>query len=131
MKVLVDTNIFVYLYDLRDQTKRERALAALAADQEIVISTQVLIEVHAVLQRKLGYSRAEAADVIALMDYPTVSTDRVLVERAAGLAAAHDLSIFDAMIVEAAAASGCAELWTEDLATGATIRGVRIVNPLA
>lgn len=130
MKVLVDTNIFVYIYDHHDQLKRERALKALSSKQEIVISTQVLVEMHAVLQRKLGYSRTEAANALTLMDYPTIATDRELVERAADLASAHDLSIFDAMIVEAAATAGCAELWTEDLATGAILRGVRIVNPL-
>jgi predicted nucleic acid-binding protein len=34
------------------------------------------------------------------------------------------------LILEAAAFSGCEELWTEDLDTGATLRGVKIVNPL-
>lgn len=50
---------------------------------------------------------------------------------AAATASSHQLSIFDALVVEAAAQARCDELDTEDLADGATIRGVRIVNPFA
>ena len=35
------------------------------------------------------------------------------------------------MIVEAAAEVGCAELWSEDLAAGTLLKGVRVVNPFA
>ncbi len=58
-----------------------------------------------------------------------VPADEHLVRRAANTAAAHQLSIFDALVLEAAAAAECEELWTEDLADGSTLRGVRIVNP--
>ena len=57
-----------------------------------------------------------------------VATDADLVREAAATAAAHELSIFDAMIIEAAARAGY-ELWTEDLAGGSVLRGVRVVNP--
>jgi predicted nucleic acid-binding protein len=40
-----------------------------------------------------------------------------------------NLSFSDALIVQAAQASGCTELLTEDLHAGATIAGVRVVNP--
>jgi len=38
---------------------------------------------------------------------------------------------WDALIVEAAASSGCDRLLTEDMTAGETIRGVQIVNPFA
>jgi predicted nucleic acid-binding protein len=41
------------------------------------------------------------------------------------------LSFWDAMVVQAAAESGCDVLWTEDLQDGQVIRGVRIRNPFA
>jgi len=39
------------------------------------------------------------------------------------------MSFWDAMIVHAAAESGCAVCWTEDLQDGQVLRGVRIRNP--
>lgn len=49
--------------------------------------------------------------------------------RAARTADEHALSIFDAMVLEAAVLAGCSELWTEDLSHGSSLRGVRVVNP--
>lgn len=129
MRVLLDTNILVYLYDQGDHERRRRAERVLALPHEFVISTQVLIEFQNVVRRKLGASRARAAGMLALLDYPTVPTDRALVERAAELAGTHELSIFDALILEAAATARCDELWTEDLTHGSTLKAVRIVNP--
>ncbi|MBK7721402.1 MAG: hypothetical protein IPI32_04010 [Austwickia sp.] len=62
--------------------------------------------------------------------FGTVSADAQLVLRAANTAKVHQLSVWDAMIVEAAVAARCQELWSGDLAAGAVIRGVRVVNPL-
>ena len=88
-----------------------------------------MIELHTVLTRKLGRTRADAEASLEVIDLPVMSADAPLVRRAASTAAAHDLSIFDAMVLEAAASSGCQEILTEDLATGRELRGVRIVNP--
>lgn len=52
-----------------------------------------------------------------------------LVVRAATTARDHQLSLWEAMAVEATAEAGCTELWTEDLVTGSTLRGVTIVDP--
>lgn len=132
MTVFLDTNLLVYLADDSQPDKRDRAASAIAGCQHRPwISTQVLIELHNVLIRKLGFDRSEATAVLESNSFAVQSTDAQLVYRAAETAATHQLSIFDAMIIEAAAAAGCTELWTEDLATGSTLRGVKIVNPLA
>lgn len=47
------------------------------------------------------------------------------------LHALHQVSFWDALVLQAARQSGCAELLTEDLHAGALIGGVRIVNPFA
>ena len=39
------------------------------------------------------------------------------------------VSFWDAMVVEAAAQSGCDVLWSEDMNDGQLLRGVRIRNP--
>jgi len=39
------------------------------------------------------------------------------------------LSLWDALIIEAASRAGCERVLSEDLDTGQLIRGVRIVSP--
>jgi predicted nucleic acid-binding protein len=41
------------------------------------------------------------------------------------------IGFWDALIVVAAAESGCDVLWTEDLSDGQLLRGVRVRNPFA
>lgn len=131
MSAFVDTNILAYQFDDDDPERQQTAREALRGAQVTLhVSTQVLIELHAVLTRRLGLSRADAARAIDAVPYAVAPADRDLVLRAATTARDHELSIFDALVIEAAAATGCDELWTEDLASGTTLRGVRIVNPL-
>jgi predicted nucleic acid-binding protein len=133
-RVFLDTNILAYDLDAGTPDKQRRAREVLAdPTHEFVISTQVLLELYVVLTRKLrpALPEAAAAEVIgSLCRLPVVGTDAELVQRAIALSARHQLSVWDAMVVTAAREAGCEELWTEDLATGAELRGVRIVNPL-
>ena len=132
MRVFLDTNILAYLFDDFDTARQQRAREVIATPQiDRRISTQVLIELHSVLTRRLGRTREEAEAVLSELDFPTVATDGQLVRRAANTVTEHQLSIFDALILEAAVLASCDELWSEDFADGATLRGVRIVNPLA
>ncbi|WP_165490042.1 PIN domain-containing protein [Propioniciclava sinopodophylli] len=133
-RVFVDTNVLAYLFDDRDATKQARAEEALRRGDNLVISTQVLLELYSVLTRKLSppLTAEEGHQVLAgLRRWEVLGADADLVLTAARTASEHQLSIWDAMVVEAARLGGCTELWTEDLQTGAEIRGVRIVNPLA
>ena len=41
------------------------------------------------------------------------------------------IQFFDSLLVAAAEATGCSEIWTEDLASGQTYCGVKAVNPFA
>jgi len=132
--VFVDTNVIAYRFDASEPVKRERAAAVLDSDRDFVISTQVMLELHSVLTRKLRpplpptEARRILNDLAAL---PVVAADAQLVCRAAATSHEHQLSIWDAMIIEAAAEAGCAELWSEDLAGRGSLKGVRIVDPLA
>lgn len=131
---LVDTNILVYCYDGDEPAKRARALALLADDAtELVVSTQVLQEFYVAVTRKLARPlSAEDAEraLQALATLPTVPADRELVLAAVALSHRHRLSLWDALIIRAAADGGCDTLLTEDLQDGATFDGVRIRNPL-
>jgi predicted nucleic acid-binding protein len=61
--------------------------------------------------------------------FETVTASPATVLDALDLHALHQLSFWDALIVQAASQSGCAQLLTEDLRAGALIAGVRVVNP--
>ena len=57
----VDTNVLAYAYDADSGDKGERAREVLAEIEGAVVSTQVVLELFAVLTRKLGLPR-EAAE---------------------------------------------------------------------
>jgi predicted nucleic acid-binding protein len=69
----VDTNVFGYAHDPRDPAKHEAAIALLdrlSADAELVVSTQVVNELCAILLRgKLG-GMANRVDIARLGDEP-------------------------------------------------------------
>ena len=132
--VFVDTNVFAYALDEGEPVKRETARETIETHRrQIVVSTQVLIELYAVCTRKLGMDRdvaGKAARAVAL--FPVVSADRELILDALTLAADAQLSVFDAAVVAAAVRGGCAMLLTEDLNEGQVLSGgVRVRNPFA
>ena len=61
--------------------------------------------------------------------FETVNASPAAILEALDLHALHKISIWDALILQAARQSGCVQLLTEDLQAGAAIGGVRIVNP--
>lgn len=133
-KTFVDTSVLAYLFDDREPAKQRRAEQTLHDSNDLVVSTQVMLELFSVLTRKFEppLTAGEGKHVLAtLRRLEVVSSDADLVMQAAHTADQLQLSIWDAMIVEAACMSGCDRLLTEDLTDGATLRGVRIVNPFA
>ncbi|MDO5672048.1 MAG: PIN domain-containing protein [Actinomycetaceae bacterium] len=131
-RVFVDTNVLAYLFDGRSPKKQARAQEILLSGNPLVVSTQVMLELYSVITRKFNppLSPADGEKVLAnLRQWEVINTDADLVVSAARTVTQHQLSIWDAMILEAANISGCLELWSEDLTHGSTLRGVKIVNP--
>jgi len=128
----IDTNVLAYAYDGDSPAKREITRRVLNDLDGAVISTQVLLELYAVLTRKLGLPQETAYQAVdALMDLEVVSTDERLVSDGLRLSVDSNISHWDALIVVAASRAGCDTLLTEDLSHGQVIEGVRIVNPFA
>ena len=131
----VDTNVLVYAFDASAGLKQTAAgilLERLWQSGTGCLSVQVLQEFFVTVTRRVAHplSVDEAADRIREFGAwrvfsPTV--DDVLA--AIDLQKQASLSFWDAMVVRAAAESGCDLLWTEDLNDGQTIRGVHIRNP--
>jgi predicted nucleic acid-binding protein len=134
-RTFVDTNVFVYSVDesLAEKAKHERAVELLSARSEsLVVSTQVLQEFYVVTTRKLNpplneERAARAVRGIAKLD--VVGVDVPMVLAAVDTSRTAQLSLWDALIVEAASRAGCERVLSEDLNAGQVIRGVRIDNP--
>jgi predicted nucleic acid-binding protein len=95
-----------------------------------VISTQVLHEFVNAAIRKLALPLDILRSRIRLYGrFETVNASPAAVLDALDLHALHHVSFWGALILQAARQSGCVQLLTEDLQTGAVIGGVSIVNP--
>jgi predicted nucleic acid-binding protein len=135
MRAFVDTNLWAYWLDRRDPEKSAFIrdwLRGLAEVDEIVISTQVMIELRSVLTRKLepALSPADARKALeALAGFDVVSTHSDMVLDAHELAQREQVSWFDALILEAAVRSHCEVLYSEDFGHDRSIAGLRICNP--
>ena len=133
----VDTNIFLYAYDLSEPVKRKKAqqlISSLWHSRQGVISIQVLQELYVNLTRKIPkpINPELATQIITdlgqwILHQPTLSD----LKRAIELEKSHSLSFWDAMIVSSALQMGCKLLWTEDLNSGQYMEGLVIRNPFS
>ena len=133
-KVFLVANILVYAQDKDSPAKRRRSrevIAALAVAGTGVISTQVIQEFYVAATRKLGVAPLAAKSVLHTFKvFEIVQTSPDLIEDAIDCSVLNRISFWDALIVAAAASSGCEVVYSEDLNPGQTIQGVRIENPL-
>jgi predicted nucleic acid-binding protein len=131
MTAFLDTNVLVYAFDRSDDRKRRRAIEVIERGP-FVVSAQVLGEFFVTVTRKLAtpLPADDAARAVGrLSALAVVPTDGALITAAVETVRAHQVSYWDALIIEAAAVAGCDVLLSEDLADGSVLRGVRIENP--
>lgn len=136
--VFLDTNILVYQFDRTNHGKRERAIELIKShltDGSAVISTQVVQEFMNVALGKFA-KKISGSQLQLLMDellkplcahFPTFD----FYERSLRLFASDSLSLYDALIVQAALDLRCSTLYTEDLQDGRKIRSLEIRNPFS
>jgi predicted nucleic acid-binding protein len=125
----LDTNVLLYLAS-GDAAKARRTETLLAAG--CTISVQVLNEIANVARRKMKLDWRETNDLLDLIRGLTVVVPVTMETHAEGLrvAARYRLSIYDGLIVGAAALAGCGTLWSEDMQDGLEIDGhLTIRNP--
>ncbi len=135
MAAFVDTNVLVYAED-RDAGRKHVIARDLVADLwrsgEGVLSVQVLQEFFVTVTRKMPRPLAADKALAIVEQYLTwrvVENTGDLLVAAIRLASALQVSFWDALILEAARAAGCARLWSEDLQHGQRIGDLAIVNP--
>jgi predicted nucleic acid-binding protein len=135
MKVALDTNILAYAEGINGTGMRDKALAVLQRlpPASIVLPVQTLGELFHLLVRKAGRrpSRARAA-VLGWRDaFAVMETSAAAMISATDLAADHGLTIWDSVVLAAAAEAECRLLLSQDLQAGFTWRGVTVANPFA
>lgn len=129
VNVFLDTNVLIYANsqgDDRTDTARQLLLSG------GVVGVQVLSEFVSVARAKLGFTWAEVQEaienIVILCPNPRPMTLETHL-RALGLCKRYGFSIWDGLIVAAAAEAGCSKLLTEDLQHGQILEGLRIENP--
>lgn len=135
-RYFVDTNILIYAHDTSTGAKHERAKALveeLWRERTGVVSTQVLQELAVNLRRKAGRPLDPKATREVVADYLTwhvvVNGGESILE-ALDLEVRYQVSFWDALVLQAAQASGAEVLYSEDLSDGQTYGSVRVINPL-
>ena len=132
MRVFIDTNVLVYLFDSRPQVKQRKAAEVLRQYPRPVVSTQVLGEFYVTVTRKFA-KPMNPVQAIAAVDrirgWQIVPVDEEVVSTALHLTQQYQMSYWDAQIAASAARAGCQILLTEDLSGPGPIMGVRLENP--
>jgi len=137
-RFFLDTNIFVYAFDLKAAAKQETAggLIRRAADTgEGVISYQVVQEFFSVAFRRFSQpmSAAEAEQYLTTVLRPllAVHSSPAIYFQALRIREEHRISWYDSLIVAAALEGRCETLYSEDFQPGRKIGNLRIENPFA
>jgi predicted nucleic acid-binding protein len=134
LKVALDTNVLVYAEGANGVSMKKVALELVdrLPQNSVVLPVQVLGELFQVLVRKAGRSPADARS--AILDwrdaFALIETSPAVLLAAADLAV-NQFSLWDAVILCAAAEADCRLLLSEDMQDGFVWKGVTIVNPFA
>lgn len=136
-KFFVDTNILIYAYD-RDSGPNHlparELIEQLWRTGEGALSTQVLQEFSVNLQRKVARPLSPEKIRVVIEDYLSweivVNTPESVLQ-ALEIQSLHQISFWDALIVQAAQACGASALYSEDLNSGQVYGAVRVLNPFS
>lgn len=135
MKAALDTNVLAYAEGTNGNEKKLAALGLIEAlpRDSVVLPVQALSELFNVLVLKAKRPAASArAAILGWRDaYAVIGISPAVMVNAADLATDHQLRIWDAVILSAAADADCRLLLSEDLQEGFTWRGVTVTNPFA
>jgi predicted nucleic acid-binding protein len=135
-KYFLDTNIFIYSFDQKEKSKRQKANSLIKNalhDGKGHISIQVIQEFFNVATRKfevpisLLKSKEYLEKVFMLLE--VVYPDEGLIKTGLDIATTTGYSFYDSLIICAALKGGCSVLYSEDLQDGQRVMGVTIKNP--
>lgn len=131
----VDTNVLLYAVDHTEKEKQAQAetlLNRLWRDHSGCVSVQVLQEFYVNATRKLSIPLDPDTARQVIEDYSVWivhAPNSASVLAAVDLQQQHQVSFWDAMILESAQALGAVTLWSEDLNAGQRFGGLEVKTP--
>jgi predicted nucleic acid-binding protein len=132
-RVFVDTNVWVYAH-LRspDDERHGRALQRIQAEQDMVISPQVVAEYYSVMLKNARPDAWIQANLRAMFARTRLQpANAAVLNTALELRNRYGFSFWDCQIAAAALEAGCELLLSEDLQDGQVLaERLRVVNPL-
>ncbi|MDH7577586.1 MAG: PIN domain-containing protein [Bacillota bacterium] len=138
VKVLVDTNVLVYAYDLTEPAKQEQALKVLdelATTGRGALTAQVLAEFVVAATRKiaepLSSERVMGCVENYLRSWTVLDLTGLIVLEAVRGVREHSLSYWNAQIWATARLNQISVIFSEDFASGSVLEGVAFVNPFS
>ncbi len=133
-KIFLDTNILVYVFDLRDPQKQAKAhelVRSIIHRRAGVVSTQVLQEFASVALTKLHHSvETVLHELIVLESLEVFQVTPKLIRQGVEFSERHKIHFWDAILLASAEEAQCDQLYSEDFPDGAVYDNVRVVNPL-
>jgi predicted nucleic acid-binding protein len=127
-----DSNVILYSI-LADQAPAKHAIAiALLKSDNLILSTQVIGEVSAVLTRKTPLSNQDIRRIAddLFLRFPIFTVEKEDLLDAFSIRESYKLSFWDSLIVAVALRAGARILYSEDAHDGLVIRGqLTIRNP--
>lgn len=137
-KILLDTNLLVYIYDSLDRTKHDRAIEVvdrLIRTNRAVISTQVIGEFFMATTRAKRPLLTPAEALARMRNYLAAChvvdvTQLISLEAIRGVET-HNFGYWDAQIWATARLNQILEVYSEDFNSGAIVEGVRFTNPFS
>jgi predicted nucleic acid-binding protein len=129
-----DTNILLYAIS-RDAAEQDKAKLAndILAGRELALSVQVLQEFYVQATRATRPDAISHSQAVRLIEsfrrFPVQDLTTGIMMAALHTRQRFQLSYWDAAIIEASRAMGCAEVLSEDLNDGQDYAGVRVTNP--
>jgi predicted nucleic acid-binding protein len=130
----LDSNVLIYAFDTQEPVKRARSRALIEGlpAESIVLSAQVVNEFYFTVTRKLrrALSAAAAEEAVrGLSGLRILPLDHRLSLAAMEIVRKHQLSIWDALIVQSAIEGKCRTLFSEDFQNGRKYGALKVVNP--
>ena len=142
-RVFIDTNIFIYALtepkeknrekDLPKRAKALELLTKLYNEDTIVVSVQVLNELHLNMVRKFKIDDAVVYSTLQENVSAIVSVENLTAHtyaEAFQVRKKYNVSYWDSLIVASALENGCTKLYSEDMQDGLVVNGIlNIINP--
>lgn len=137
-RFFLDTNVFIYSFDLSSAAKAERSTRLIrqaVATRKGIVSYQVVQEFFNVALRRFAQPMtvAEAEQYLGTVFRPLLAaqSSQALYSEALRLKDKYRLSWYDSLIVAAAMEGRCGVLYSEDLQSGQRFGDLRIENPFS